>query len=217
MWGEPLVNAIELTPFCYFNSLAPCGANQWRGQTSISCPKFQLTRPVWGEPISWRVRRAPSSYFNSLAPCGANPTPAYITCSPFEFQLTRPVWGEPWWIGQHLLGRSYFNSLAPCGANRHARKLPHAAIYFNSLAPCGANLLPVALCVISNGISTHSPRVGRTLFYPLYACSATYFNSLAPCGANRATMLTVRSCSAFQLTRPVWGEPRRQRQRWRVD
>ena len=79
-------------------------------------------------------------------------------------------------------------------------------------------------------ISTHSPRVGRTLIKWEYICWQSHFNSLAPCGAN---LVPIRSdsnfenfnslapCGAnlqtlhssghrhlFQLTRPVWGEPR---------
>ena len=34
------------------------------------------------------------------------------------------------------------------------------------------------------------------------------FNSLAPCGANRYTFCSTLRITAFQLTRPVWGEPR---------
>ena len=33
------------------------------------------------------------------------------------------------------------------------------------------------------------------------------FNSLAPCGANLIICATCGFCCAFQLTRPVWGEP----------
>ena len=57
-------------------------------------------------------------------------------------------------------------------------------INFNSLAPCGANLVH-ALDIIYLG----------------------YFNSLAPCGANQGTNTGGGERPAFQLTRPVWGEP----------
>ena len=78
-------------------------------------------------------------------------------------------------------------------------------------------------------ISTHSPRVGRTLtvrarcrgsadFNSLAPCGANpaahcplrtarYFNSLAPCGANLESYRLCFFEYGFQLTRPVWGEP----------
>ena len=78
-------------------------------------------------------------------------------------------------------------------------------------------------------ISTHSPRVGRTLavsitvsyknhFNSLAPCGANHvvheglqlhhdFNSLAPCGANPNLLALPQRALAFQLTRPVWGEP----------
>ena len=79
-------------------------------------------------------------------------------------------------------------------------------------------------------ISTHSPRVGRTYsprsfllppvnFNSLAPCGANRmevdetglffdFNSLAPCGANHGLWLFAILALIFQLTRPVWGEPR---------
>ena len=56
-------------------------------------------------------------------------------------------------------------------------------------------------------ISTHSPRVGRTLRKTTSQSRMKHFNSLAPCGANPAIPSAVILNSAFQLTRPVWGEP----------
>ena len=57
------------------------------------------------------------------------------------FQLTRPVWGEPSLRGAAAVVDFHFNSLAPCGAN-----------------PENNGTLDY-----TNDISTHSPRVGRTL------------------------------------------------------
>ena len=56
-------------------------------------------------------------------------------------------------------------------------------------------------------ISTHSPRVGRTDLQIVSSEKGTYFNSLAPCGANRITPKAKKQTPEFQLTRPVWGEP----------
>ena len=57
-------------------------------------------------------------------------------------------------------------------------------------------------------ISTHSPRVGRTKSPVPHSTAQTYFNSLAPCGANPGPLLHSMVVTPFQLTRPVWGEPR---------
>ena len=167
-----------------FNSLAPCGANQYSAsltantvQISTHSPRvgrtgtsedtnfdvieFQLTRPVWGEPSA--------------------PARCFLSC---PFQLTRPVWGEPVY-GQLLLLDLMISTHSPrVGRTDHCQDLRDTQKYFNSLAPCGANLAAAAIGVVlysfqltrpvwgeplsaiavcpSCPISTHSPRVGRT-------------------------------------------------------
>ena len=79
---------------------------------------------------------------------------------------------------------------------------------FNSLAPCGANPPFPVIRIEKYCISTHSPRVGRTTIKHCSLQKRRYFNSLAPCGANRHIACIVSLCPSFQLTRPVWGEPR---------
>ena len=56
-------------------------------------------------------------------------------------------------------------------------------------------------------ISTHSPRVGRTSTLAGMSTTPSNFNSLAPCGANHVSTDILHRCAQFQLTRPVWGEP----------
>ena len=56
-------------------------------------------------------------------------------------------------------------------------------------------------------ISTHSPRVGRTLCALLSCLLILNFNSLAPRGANQSLCVIARKKRTFQLTRPAWGEP----------
>ena len=77
-----------------------------------------------------------------------------------------------------------FNSLAPCGANPGVSHTRRRKSYFNSLAPCGAN---------------PEKRYNEN--------RKTDFNSLAPCGANHTLHARNRYGRAFQLTRPVRGEP----------
>ena len=66
----------------------------------------------------------------------------------------------------------------------------------------------ISLCPIS----THSPRVGRTILDDVDILQPADFNSLAPCGANPIAPVTRSNISSFQLTRPVWGEPARRLQ-----
>ena len=56
--------------------------------------------------------------------------------------------------------------------------------HFNSLAPCGANRREPVLQRRNGFISTHSPRVGRTIGSCGCSAPSANFNSLAPCGAN---------------------------------
>ena len=49
--------------------------------------------------------------------------------------------------------------------------------------------------------------MGRTKLYRRIRHKLKYFNSLAPYGANHKRGKLMFSGLAFQLTRPVWGEP----------
>ena len=125
-------------------------------------------------------------HFNSLAPCGANQLSVDRSLISREFQLTRPVWGEPLWRNFCSCNVCYFNSLAPCGANHSHYFTNVCALSFQLTRPVWGE--PVC-CVRTNHtyqISTHSPRVGRTLIRIRLRYLLRYFNSLAPCGANHA-------------------------------
>ena len=126
-----------------------------------------------------------SVYFNSLSPCGANLFWDYQIIEIFLFQLTRPVWGEPLVTDEKTHEHPISTHSPRVGRTKQVKDGLGSMSDFNSLAPCGAN-----------------PR-GGTRYREIIN-----FNSLAPCGAN----LFFRACngvhSKFQLTRPVWGEPR---------
>ena len=123
--------------------------------------------------------------FNSLAPCGAN--------------LSRGV-------SEHRV-RVNFNSLAPCGANHATPEMSEDAEEFQLTRPVWGEPGRGSCKFGYLHISTHSPRVGRTIVS--IRCTLYYedFNSLAPCGANLSYTQSISSILAFQLTRPVWGEP----------
>ena len=124
-----------------------------------------------------------------------------------QFQLTRPVWGEPLRAGYDYVKQRKFQLTRPVWGE-----------------PISRIITPV-----KRFISTHSPRVGRTVFANSPLSATHNFNSLAPCGANRhrpgvdtrhPDFNSLAPCGAnlfevchtvmrdkFQLTRPVWGEP----------
>ena len=142
---------------------------------------------MWGEP-GWRLYACEHKRISTHSPrVGRTTAHAPINSTMRAFQLTRPVWGEP--VTDVLIIRFGHN--------------------FNSLAPCGANLLVVRYGHLYKRISTHSPRVGRTLSPCPRRFVICYFNSLAPCGANRNRRADNQVRTQFQLTRPVWGEPQR--------
>ena len=156
------------------------------------------------------------THFNSLAPCGANRCFRPRNTYRVPFQLTRPVWGEPVFAANKNVLSFDFNSLAPCGANRAYYSAKSGKKSISTHSPrVGRTLDPNVYCV-PRFISTHSPRVGRTVIEMNSPYSSPYFNSLAPCGANRFAPTTSAPSCIFQLTRPVWGEPRGSRARERL-
>ena len=102
----------------------------------------------------------------------------------------------------------HFNSLAPCGANRPRKLLYSKFPKFQLTRPVWGEPCEYLHCIVCTNISTHSPRVGRTFSGVQFTCPVFNFNSLAPCGANRSRRRLQDRAGQFQLTRPVWGEPK---------
>ena len=161
-----------------------------------------------GRTVNVKHDTKTEGYFNSLAPCGANPLRSSLALRPLPFQLTRPVWGEPCCDCSRLRYNSHFNSLAPCGANLAERLRCRLVLQISTHSPRVGRTAFARLSIAFLKISTHSPRVGRTLALCARAPLFGHFNSLAPCGANPTSPPSSAQTSAFQLTRPVWGEPR---------
>ena len=190
---------------------------------------FQLTRPVWGEPGTTVKRATTADNFNSLAPCGANLCCISRSMLRAFISTHSPRVGRTDYLHKLSTALINFNSLAPCGANLLCRLFGFVVKNFNSLAPCGANPpvplsismtkpfqltrpvwgepLPTPFSSLYSAISTHSPRVGRTMGLTAKQTTPIHFNSLAPCGANRSNTIIISVDITFQLTRPVWGEP----------
>ena len=189
-----------------FNSLAPCGANRACMETNRSGYGFQLTRPVWGEPVDHR-RCGLMLQISTHSPRVGRTCIIRFAKPHKRISTHSPRVGR---TQQHKLQsqkKDNFNSLAPCGANPSYLPEVQKPQHFNSLAPCGANPLDSIYDFALSNISTHSPRVGRTIFVHLWFFDHCYFNSLAPCGANLRSTRILGFRREFQLTRPVWGEP----------
>ena len=140
--------------------------------------------PRVGRTLYYMISLLLNRNFNSLAPCGANHD-GYA----------------------HLMEIEHFNSLAPCGANLSNGAAPTSSLLFQLTRPVWGEPRLQAIRATRCRISTHSPRVGRTLL-PLSRFQIfDNFNSLAPCGANRMRLSEKQDKHQFQLTRPVWGEP----------
>ena len=77
-----------------------------------------------------------------------------------------------------------FNSLAPCGANPLYSKCAKNVYAFQLTRPVWGEPDKRISSLLIAQISTHSPRVGRTLLLGCYYVVKVHFNSLAPCGAN---------------------------------
>ena len=182
--GANLERSLMFRGSVNFNSLAPCGANPLQRSRTTTHRKFQLTRPVWGEPRGAFSLAVRPRHFNSLAPCGANRCRRRSRLVSGQFQLTRPVWGEPRSTLDRRVEDLHFNSLAPCGANRTARLAAAHVQPFQLTRPVWGEPIGVGKFVGVFRISTHSPRVGRTLCVQTALEHLEDFNSLAPCGAN---------------------------------
>ena len=191
-------------------------------QISTHSPRVGRTRYVL-------VRDTLCAYFNSLAPRGANPPYTHCDIVFLAFQLTRPAWGEPLEValkftpnnisthsprvGRTLSGGTQisrignFNSLAPRGANLVVTDDKKWVSRFQLTRPAWGEPYQLATDFGSLEISTHSPRVGRTNLLSGNLIQLLNFNSLAPRGANLSSNVSLPTISAFQLTRPAWGEP----------
>ena len=251
VWGEPLFDNRRPRRDHHFNSLAPCGANLRQSSARLNTRdisthsprvgrttkdiiakttmmKFQLTRPVWGEPFIFIIHTLDiiisthSPRVGRTGDISNQPVIWLISTHSPRVGRTSARWSSKYCTTD-------FNSLAPCGANLAHQYLRGQANRFqltrpvwgepakilNSLIPAnisthsprvGRTLISILVYRIFQ-ISTHSPRVGRTRIVGLFGSTSSDFNSLAPCGANLQRAIIISRDITFQLTRPVWGEP----------
>ena len=169
--------------------------------------RFQLTRPVWGEPTPQFWQNWSCTHFNSLAPCGANLARISFGRLKTAISTHSPRVGRTLRFASLTAIVKNFNSLAPCGANLVLERNDGGVVTFQLTRPVWGEPYSVFSSSYSTGISTHSPRVGRTTSKIPVSSVTVHFNSLAPCGANHNCTQRILGIAQFQLTRPVWGEP----------
>ena len=148
-----------------FNSLAPCGANQFGALLCSIEDEFQLARPVWGEPQPTRNRSKLRCISTHSPRVGRTPS-VYGSLSAMVISTHSPRVGRIPQTTSIAAMTLYFNSLAPCGANLTALISSTLTAPFQLTRPVWGEpaMLSVTNCTFA--ISTHSPRVGRTVPSP---------------------------------------------------
>ena len=125
----------------HFNSLAPCGANRDLDADDPEGCIFQLTRPVWGEPQGDDYKGDNIQISTHSPRVGRTSLPSMCLSTSIGFQLTRPVWGEPIEAESECAEEVKFQLTRPVWGE------PYDFGYYDN----------------NTNISTHSPRVGRTM------------------------------------------------------
>ncbi len=217
--------AVLISPFGYFNPLAPRGARPGRRRRHAAGPAFQSTRPSRGEtragcsggalnsisihsPLAGRDFDRPANCFkrhnfNPLAPRGARRMAKYKPMRIYRISIHSPLAGRDQGVSVIPRPTPYFNPLAPRGARRRRAGGPWPRSDFNPLAPRGARRRQDHLRQRRERISIHSPLAGRDCppWRRRSACSS-YFNPLAPRGARRGCRAPGRSRIDFNPLAP---------------
>ena len=127
----------------------------------------------------------------------------------FPFQLTRPVWGEPVFELSQRPEFVHFNSLAPCGANRILRASLSHTWRFQLTRPVWGEPRAKRYSLDIWRISTHSPRVGRTI-YITSSASTVLISTHSPRVGRTAAFAFCNACAIFISTHsPRVGRTRR--------
>ena len=207
VWGEPTLENHRKRTRTISTHSPRVGRTPYESDDIGLVRPFQLTRPVWGEPgvgvvfehaqrISTHSPRVGRTLISILG---------YQSCL---ISTHSPRVGRTITLLRFRKSGSNFNSLAPCGANLLVLKFRTIMYSFQLTRPVWGEPAFTRFFTDTIPISTHSPRVGRTNYYSKHSDKTYHFNSLAPCGANLDVEVHVPPVSPFQLTRPVWGEPR---------
>ena len=150
-----------------FQLTRPVWGEPWYVGGDNTNGEFQLTRPVWGEPRASAWSDRPDRISTHSPRVGRTQNDTLQVYIDEVISTHSPRVGRTYcFMVAHFLPE-YFNSLAPCGANRIRRGYNLKALRFQLTRPVWGEPNMAHNPVISQKISTHSPRVGRTRAGPL--------------------------------------------------
>ena len=181
--GSDRGGEVDDEPLLHFNPRSPCGERRSAGISQGAPGAFQPTLPVWGATIRVIPGKQDRPDFNPRSPCGERRSPPGAPRRNTGFQPTLPVWGATPPAHGMPGAALNFNPRSPCGERPLYLIMIVLPKDFNPRSPCGERLTPQASWRKRWRISTHAPRVGSDVRYPLFIVTA------AP----------------FQPTLPVWG------------
>ena len=154
----------------------------------------------------------PSTNFNPLSPHGERPIEKTDDMIQYEFQSTLPAWGEtPRLVGLHHCG-PFQSTLPAWGETEHGHTYG-GAVHFNPLSPHGERLPAFAVVGFINGISIHSPRMGRDRLRHQGGTRYSDFNPLSPHGERQDRTGYIRSLRNFNPLSPHGERPGYRRSR----
>ena len=189
MWGEPTFLLALCCCSIYFNSLAPCGANQFDDQSGSFTLAISTHSPRVGRTSTVAPRLATTQISTHSPRVGRTKRRLFTWAIRILFQLTRPVWGEPLYIDHNTLCQ-YISTHSPrVGRTHRSDRRTRRYGNFNSLAPCGANLSGSNISAPSCGFQLTRPVWGEPYQQAKDLKASVNFNSLAPCGANLEELL----------------------------
>ena len=167
---------------------------------------FQLTRPAGGEPPS-DVKTGVGTRVSTHSPRGGrtNSSPPLPKVRR-SFNSLAPRGANPV-VATRRGVRHKFQLTRPAGGEPKFRNFVLRLIGVSTHSPRGGRTLALDGAGLRRHVSTHSPRGGRTRRYLYYCRTVCSFNSLAPRGANPCLLAMLLYLISFQLTRPAGGEP----------
>ena len=211
----------------YFNPLSPhgerhalCYGHDPGGHISIHSPHMgrdqaagRQPRPgVYFNPLSPHGERRPEAqhghcgrYFNPLSPHGERLTSAMDSVARALFQSTLPTWGET--CNRRIVPpiRGGFQSTLPTWGETSTVMLSAIAHRdFNPLSPHGERHGIVFAVYYGDGISIHSPHMGRDTRRAAGGAGGCYFNPLSPHG-ERLLMVTCGLRRGISIHSPHMG------------
>ena len=159
--GRDSRSAVGNLPRSYFNPLAPCGARRAGIHQHETDLTISIHSPRAGRDALLRPQTPLHTVFQSTRPVRGETAKACDGMPPKRFQSTRPVRGETPQPVKITCWHVYFNPLAPRGARPRSSERSTTHTRFQSTRPAWGETRRQGRGAHQQGISIHSPRVGR--------------------------------------------------------